>query len=99
MGATCWGIRGDYEIPIDTDKNKDEIEIIKTIKEFDWNNKNPYKWTIEEIIMCSIANDTGDLINPQSSHILFSEFKKFMFLNAMYIKEGVKDKTVESKVL
>ena len=60
-------------------------------------NINSYGCTIEEIIMTSLANDLGDLINPQTTHILFSEFKKLMFLNAMNLKTLEEEKLAEGK--
>lgn len=36
--------------------------------------------------MLSCTNDLGELLVPQTAHILFSEFLKFMFLNAMNVQ-------------
>ena len=97
MGGAGSGKRGNYKISMYVHNNKEKMRTIIDILQFDWNSNNQYSYTIEEIIMKSIANDAGDLLNPHSAHILFSEFKKFIFLNAMYIMEGAKDKTLEVK--
>ena len=38
--------------------------------------------------MQRLTNDYGDRVNPHTTHILFSEFRKFMFLNYMMIEES-----------
>ena len=99
MGGYWCGSRENFETDIDSDKSRDRNAKYKFVQTFNWNNNNPYSWTIEEIILCSLTNDAGDYVNPQTSHILFSEFKKFMFLNLMYIQEGEKDYTVRANTL
>lgn len=45
---------------IDIEKNKPEINKLKQIEKFNWNEGNSYGCTVEEIIMLSLANDYGD---------------------------------------
>ena len=99
MGATCWGLRSNYEMGIDIEKNKPEINKLKQIEKFNWNEGNSYGCTVEEIVMLSLSNDYGDWINPQTSHILFSEFKKLMFLNHMHLSELKAENLLEGKAL
>ena len=47
--------------------------------------------------MVENVNDIGEFISPQTSHVLFSEFLKFMFLNYINIKNSESSKTKESK--
>ena len=41
--------------------------------------------------MEELVNDIGELANPHTAHIMISEFKKFLFLNEMNIRQLGKD--------
>lgn len=59
--------------------------MLSKIAKFDWNTNNKGSLTVEEILMRRITNDAGEFVTPQTAHIAFAEFKKFMFLNKMYL--------------
>ena len=85
-----WWKRERVTLEGDRDKKK-ERELLQTIFTFDFNNIDHEGITVEETLMLSITNDLGEIITPQVTNILFSEFKKFIFLNVVnqiYTKES-----------
>lgn len=82
--GNCCGLKSDYGdlgVSIGGTKNKDLIKIA----EFDWNKDNKGSVTVQEYIMRIITNDAAESVTPQVTHIVFSEFLKFMFLNKQYV--------------
>ena len=59
------------------------ILLVKTLK-FDFNQGDDK--TMEDMFAKHFTNDLGIDLQPQSVHILFSEFRKFLWLSAMEIK-------------
>lgn len=56
-------------------RNKeDELETYQSMMEFDWGEAY-------ERVMQRLTNDISEFLTPQASHVLFTEFVKFMFLN------------------
>ena len=97
MGWNWWGQRNPQNED-DFDLNKTmEKSIINKIIQFDWNKENCNNITVQEMIMTENTNDLGDVISPQTSHVLFSEFLKFMFLNYINIKAIYPKENRESK--
>ncbi|CAI2360558.1 unnamed protein product [Moneuplotes crassus] len=74
-----------------------EMDDYNRIIQFDWNQgkSSDVEPTVEEIIMMRMCNDNTDFINPQCAHIIFSEFKKFMFLNTKYLLKTKKTRKSE----
>ena len=54
--------------------------------QFDWNADFYDCVTVQEMVMMENTNDLGEVLTPQSAHVLFTEFIKFMFLNGMYVQ-------------
>lgn len=64
-----------------------ETALFVFIMKFDLNlNTNPLM-SIESRFTRENTNDLGEPIIPQVAHIIVSEFKKFMFLNAIQIQK------------
>jgi hypothetical protein len=89
MGACC-GTRADYFIDGDRNISNDK-KVINKIYGFNWNQDNTCYLTVEEIIMTQLTNDIGEFVTPHMAHIVFSEFKKFMFLNKIMLEKEKKD--------
>lgn len=86
--GNCCGLRGDY-LDIKRD-NKEENKDLTRICHFDWNKGNDASVTVEEMIMKTLTNDQGEYVTPHVAHIVFSEWKKFMFLNKMFLSQEAK---------
>lgn len=54
-----------------------KYEIANKIIDFNWNHttKEFTHITLEETLLRRLTNDLGQEINPQTTHIIFSEFK------------------------
>ena len=90
MGWSSCTSRG--ENPSDwTREFKKEKILLKKIFDFDWNTGSNASITIQESFMLHTLNDFGVQINPQTTHIIFWEFNKFMFLNLMMKTEAEAD--------
>ena len=86
MGTTCCSSRQRLEPQSSRDKDVERRKL-NIIYEFDLNKDFIDKVTFEESIMKELTNDIGVQITPQVTNMIISEFKKFMFLNLMNIKE------------
>jgi hypothetical protein len=74
--------------------NEDKKTLSK-IYSFNWNQGNSGLLTVEEIIMTQLTNDIGEFATPHFTHIVFSEFKKFMFLNKLQLEKDKNDEKDE----
>jgi len=96
--GNCCGIRSDY-IDITRD-NKKEITEFNKILNFNWNSFSQTSenqkstgeepLTVEEMLLQRITNDNAEFVTPHVAHIGFSEFKKFMYLNKIFIEQEIK---------
>jgi hypothetical protein len=91
MGNLCRA-RGRAHIVADETEKKKELQ---QIFDFDWNQGNKNYLTVEETIMRHITNDIGEFLTPQTTQVLFAEFKKFMFLNKAYLEQLKREEIVE----
>ena len=67
---------------------KMETGLFVMIMKFDLNLKEDPKITIESKFTRQNANDLAEPMLPQTSHIIITEFKKFMYLTAIKINES-----------
>lgn len=81
----------------------EEQKYIEQIFAFDWNQglkKQPQadqRVTVEENIALRLTNDNGEQVTPQVAHVAFTEFKKFMFLNKIYVGEKEKAEAAQQE--
>jgi len=92
MGNLCRYRNGGAIANDDEQHTKD----IQEIFDFDWNQSNSNLLTVEETIMRQLTNDMGQMVTPHTAHIIFTEFKKFMFLNKIYLDELKRKEEAES---
>jgi len=81
-------------LPSCTRNRRQEKEILQAIMQFDFNDGDTNGITFEETLMRQMTNDLGEFIMPHVAHILFIEFKKFMFLVYMNVSE-LKDQGIK----
>lgn len=74
-----------------------ETALFMFVMKFDLNlNTNPLL-SIESRFTRENTNDLGEPIIPQVSHIIISEFKKFMYLNAIAIGKCKRDDNLKQE--
>ena len=79
-------------------EKKFKSSLFQDIINFDWNLENEGTITLQESLMNTITNDLG-CNSPHTTHIMFSEFLKFMFLNAVkFQKEKITGKLNYTKI-
>lgn len=74
----------------------EDKKTLSKIYSFNWNQGNTGLLTVEEILMTQLTNDMGEFATPHFTHIAFSEFKKFMFLNKLQLEKDKNDEKDEN---
>lgn len=86
MGTSWCSSRPNFEPQ--TSRNKiEEAQILEKIFKFDFNKDNQGDISFEEFLQSNLTNDFGDLANPHFTILALAEFRKFIFLWFMNIKE------------
>ena len=98
--------RNNSTLSIERDIHQEQEDLQKFLN-FNWNSKficflifledNKAQFTVEEMVMLNLTNDSGQYITPQVAHIAFTEFKKFMFLNMKYVSEEIEKEKASLK--
>jgi len=65
--------------------------MLSKIYGFNWNKTNSVFLTVEETIMTHLTNDFAEFASPHVAHIVFTEFKKFMYLNKFFFESEKKN--------